>query len=117
MKVVWRYKLDAPGSTREIRKLILKVGFATKKEATGAEAARRIEEQTRYDTAKAAAAGIAADGPKTLGSLLREFMRQHAEEKLAPKTIERYHEQARYLAPELLAMPLADVTPLRLTTS
>ena len=32
----------------------------------------------------------------------------------APKTIERYHEQAACLNPELLAMPLADITPLHL---
>lgn len=33
---------------------------------------------------------------------------------LAPKTAERYHEQAAYLHPELLAMALIDVTPLHL---
>jgi integrase len=52
--------------------------------------------------------------PKTLATLLQEFLRQHVEEKLAPKTSERYHEQAACLAPELLAMPLAEITPLHL---
>jgi hypothetical protein len=46
--------------------------------------------------------------------LLEEFFRQHVEKKLAPKTIERYHEQAASLNPELLAMALADITPLHL---
>jgi Phage integrase, N-terminal SAM-like domain len=46
--------------------------------------------------------------------LLEEFFRQHVEKKLAPKTIERYHDQAASLNPELLAMPLADITPLHL---
>ena len=47
--------------------------------------------------------------------LFGEFFRQHAEEKLAPKTIERYRELAAYLAPELLAMPLGEITPLHLS--
>ena len=34
---------------------------------------------------------------------------------LAPKTIERYRELATYLAPELLAMPLSEITPLHLS--
>jgi integrase len=46
--------------------------------------------------------------------LLEEFFRQHVDEKLAPKTIERYHDQAAYLAPDVLAMPLAEITPLHL---
>lgn len=36
---------------------------------------------------------VAAALPTTLAMLFREFFRQHAEEKLAPKTIERYREQ------------------------
>jgi integrase len=46
---------------------------------------------------------------------LQEFFRQHAEEKLAPKTIERYRELAAYLAPELLSMSLGEITPLHLS--
>ena len=45
-------------------------------------------------------------------SLLEEFFVQHVDETLAPKTVERYHEQAAYLDPGLLAMALADITPL-----
>ena len=52
--------------------------------------------------------------PKTLACSFEEFFREHAEKKLAPKTIERYHEQASCLGPELLAMPLKDITPLHL---
>ena len=46
--------------------------------------------------------------------LLNEFFLQHADEKLAPKTVERYREQAVYLAPELLALPITEITPLHL---
>ena len=49
--------------------------------------------------------------PSTLGTLLDEFMREHAEKKLDAKTIERYREQN----PTLLAMPLAEIGPLHLS--
>jgi integrase len=47
--------------------------------------------------------------------LLAEFMKQHAQENLAPKTVERYREMVAYLAPELLAMNMTEVTPLHLS--
>ena len=53
--------------------------------------------------------------PTTLAMLFEEFFSQHAEEKLAPKTIECYRELATYLVPELLAMPLREITPLHLS--
>jgi integrase len=46
---------------------------------------------------------------------MREFFLQHAEKKLAPKTVERYREQAACLDPELLTMPIAAITPLHLS--
>ena len=33
---------------------------------------------------------------------------------LTPKTAERYHEQAAYVNPELLTMPITEITPLHL---
>jgi hypothetical protein len=95
--------------------LVGEVGFASKQEAVDAEAKRRTEERQKYELAKAGAATIAAALPTTFAMLLQEFFRQHAEEKLAPKTIERYRELAAYLAPELLAMPLGEVTALHLS--
>jgi integrase len=114
-KTVWRYLFSGPGATREDRRLIAEVGFASKQDAVDAEAKRRIEELQKFELAKAGAAPIAAALPTTLGMLFREFFHQHAEEKLAPKTIERYRELAAYLAPELLAMPLGEITPLHLS--
>ena len=61
-----------------------------------------------------AGAGVVAEAPRTLGTLLQEFFAQHVDGKLAPKTIERYRDQAAYLDPALLAMPLAEITPLHL---
>jgi integrase len=114
-KTVWRYIFSAPGSTRQDRRLVEAVGFASKQEATDAEAKRRTEELQKHDLEKAGGGPVAAALPTTLTMLFHEFFRQHAEEKLAPKTIERYRELAGYLAHELLAMPLAEITPLHLS--
>ena len=108
--MVWRYQFTL-GATRKDQKLIQQMGFATKQEAMAAEAARRAEEQTR----RAATGGVAAALPTTLAMLLAEFMKQYAEDNLAPKTIERYEEMAEYLSPELLGMTIGEITPLHLS--
>ena len=109
---LWYFKFQPPDAARGSLP-IRQFGFATKREAEDAEANRRTEEQKKYELAKAGS-GVAAAPPKTLSMLLEEFFTQHVDKKLAPKTIERYHEQAKCLNPELLAMPLADITPLHL---
>jgi integrase len=111
--VLWYFKFQPPGAVRGTLP-IRGFGFATKREAEDAEAQRRIDEQQKHDLAKAGS-GVAATLPKTLSMLLDEFMRQYAEEKLAPKTIERYREQLASLDPELLKMPLGGITPLHLS--
>jgi hypothetical protein len=110
-KVVWCYRFSAPGSTRENRKEIREFGFATKDEAVKAEAERRTKEQEKYELAKAGSA-VAAAPPKTLAMVLDEFMRLHAREKLAPKTIERYGDHIATLDKGLLAMALGDLEAL-----
>jgi integrase len=114
-RVVWRYLFSGPGATRTDRRLISEVGFASKQDAIDAEAKRRTEELQKFELVKAGAGSVASALPTTLGMLVSEFFRQHAEEKLAPKTIERYKELAAYLAPELLSMPLGEITPLHLS--
>jgi hypothetical protein len=106
-KTVWRYLFSGPVSTRQDRRLVGEVGFASKQEAIDAEAKRRTNELQKYELSKAGASGVAAVLPTTLSMLLREFFRQHAEEKLAPKTIERYRELAAYLAPNCWPCPWA----------
>ena len=113
-RTAWFFQFDAPGSTATNRLLIKESGFTTKAEATDAEAVRRVEEQKKYELSRANL-GSAASLPTTLGMLLEEFFRQHAEEKLAPKTVERYRQQAMYLDPGLLAMELGKITPLHLS--
>src|SRR4051812_11299056 len=89
-KTVWSYQFALPGATRQDRKRISDTGFTTKKEASDAETARRIEEQQKQKLAKAGVS-VRADIPKTLSTLLMEFFAQHVDLKLAPKTVERYH--------------------------
>jgi hypothetical protein len=112
-KTVWYYVLDAPGSTRTDRRQITESGFETKREAEEAEAKRRTEEQERSEAVKAG--WVDAPLPNTLAMLLRDFLAEHAEKRLAAKTVERYREQTAYLSPELLAMPLREITALHLS--
>jgi integrase len=111
--MVWFYCFNAPGSTRNNRIEIRASGFATKQEAVDAEAARRIDEHQKNEMSRTGAVVVGAI-PKTLAGLLDEFFLQHANEKLASKTVERYKEHASYLSPALLAMPIGDITPLHL---
>lgn len=111
-RVVWRYVFDVPRSSRESRKQITVSGFATRKEAIEAEARRRVEIQNAI--AKAKAGLVNAPPPRTLANLLEEFFREHADRRLSPKTTERYRQKASYLSPELLAMPIQEITPLHL---
>ena len=113
-KVTWRFQFAGPGSTRRKQNIVGESGFATKQAAVDAESARRLDELKKVEMRKAGAAGVAAALPKTLAMLLEEFITQHAVEKLAPKTVERYRDMVPYFAPELLAMPLAEITPLHL---
>jgi integrase len=112
--IEWGYMFSLPGSTRKNRRRISKAGFATKREAAEAEALRFVAEQQKLELAKAGSS-VSAKPPTTLASLLEEFFKQHVDDNLAPKTAERYHEQAAYVHPDLLAMPLSDITPLHLS--
>lgn len=108
------YAFNLPGSTREDRQRITESGFTSKREAINAETSRRLEEQQKQTMAKAGLS-VAARLPNTLAMLLDEFFAQHVDQKLAPKTVERYHEQAAYLDPELLKMPIDEIGPLHLS--
>lgn len=111
-KASWCFVIDAPGSTRESRHQIKESGFTTKTAAEQAEAERRITEQKKHELGKAGLADVPLS--KTFADLLTDFFAEHAEKKLARKTIERYREQTAYLHPDLLAMRLPDITPLHL---
>ena len=114
-KTVWRYVFDAPGSTRKDRRQIKKSGFKTQKAAIDAEAIRRVEEQKRYELEKAGGLKTSTPLPTAFSMLFDQFFTEYAEKKLEAKTVERYREQAAYLTPELLAAPIAEITPLRLS--
>jgi integrase len=109
----WGYMFSLPGSSRNGRRRISESGFATKREAGDTEAHRRIEELQKLELAKPGA-GVAEKPPTTLTKLLTEFFTQHVDQNLAPKTVERYHEQAAYLHQDLLSMTITEITPLHL---
>jgi hypothetical protein len=48
-KTVWRYLFSGPRATREDRRLVAEVGFASKQDAIDAEAKRRIEELQKFE--------------------------------------------------------------------
>jgi integrase len=112
-KTNWYFKFQQTGATRRTS-TIRGFGYATKREAEDAERKRRTEEEQKCELEKL---GSSVDGPvpQTLAMLLVEFFRQHVDEKLAPKTIERYHEQAACLSADLKNMPIAEITPLHLS--
>jgi integrase len=112
-KMVWCFVIDAPGGSRDNRRQIKESGFPTKSAAEKAQAERRITEQQRYELEQAGIPDVPI--PKTLSDLLSDFLAEHAERKLARKTIERYREQMTYLHRDLLGMPIVDIKPLHLT--
>src|SRR3954468_8207717 len=105
-RILWAYMYSEPGSTREDRKRISGSGFSTKREAEEAERVRRIEiEEGRKRELAMGGSPFPDPVPTTLSMLLNDFFTQHVDEKLAPKTIERYHEQAAYLDADLCECP------------
>jgi integrase len=112
-KVRWGYMFSLAGSTRRDRRRVTGSGFATKNDATNAEAQRRIEERQKLELTKRG--NEPEQIPKTVAMLLEEFFRQHVEGKLAPKTIERYRQHTAYLHQDLVAMPLSDIRPIHLS--
>jgi integrase len=113
-KTTWEYKYDAEGSTRGERRMNREYGFSTRQAAIDAENARRKTEEEKSERA-AAGSPVVAALPKTLDSLLQEWFAQHVDVKLAPKTRQRYHEQAAMLDPALLKMALPDIRPMHLS--
>ncbi len=111
--VLWYYKFQ-PNKAGRGTLPIRAFGFATKQAAIDAEAKRRIEEQQKAERVEAGST-IGAPLPKTLKMLLDEFFEQHVDRKLAPKTRERYREQAACLDAALLAMPIDQIKPMHLS--
>lgn len=107
----WGYIFEGPRSTGTKRRLVAKWGFSTKKAAQDAEASRRVEERDREEAQQLART---KPRPRTLGELLAEFLEEHAQRNLAPKTVERYREMVPYLSEELRARPINEVTALEL---
>jgi hypothetical protein len=113
-KTTWGYIFDAPASTKTNRRQIKASPFASKKDAQDAEAKRRMEAQHEYE---ASLRDAVAPLPTTLRGLIEDFCKEHADKNLAPKTVERYREAVAYIDPDLLSMPVIEITPLHLTVN
>ena len=113
-RVVWYYEFSGAGSSRNKRERVTASGFSTKKEATDAEAARRLAMQRQAEEPQQ------AETPPqlTLGGLLNEYFADQEGKpegmRIASKTLERYRELAAYLSPTITALPLSEITPPRL---
>lgn len=107
----WGYIFEGPRPVAGKRQLVAKWGFSTRKAAQEAEASRRVEERDRQEAAQLARS---KPRPRTLGELLSEFLEEHAQRNLAPKTVERYREMVPYLSEDLRARPLGEITALDL---
>lgn len=103
--VSWCYKFDAPGSTKSKRIRIQEYGFATKKLATEAEAARRILEADKAKAAKPE--GI------TLHALLEEYFADSSH--LAVTTTANLRSLAKwYISKDLLNRQISTITAMDL---
>ena len=112
-KEAWMYLFSGPEATRQNRDQYFKYGFASKKEAENAEAARRIEVNAAFEAKKLAASRPKpAALPETLRELLTLFCDKHADKKLSPTTAERYRRFIRDIDAALLDSPLKDLATL-----
>jgi hypothetical protein len=50
--------------------------------------------------------------PKTFGDFMAEWLKEHAEGRCAPKTVERYRQLAGYVLPHLATVQLSELSPL-----
>ena len=57
-RIVWYYEFSAAGSSRDKRERFTESGFATRKEATDAEAADRLQVQREAEEERRAAAPL-----------------------------------------------------------
>lgn len=115
-KESWMYLFSGPEATRQNRDQYFKYGFASKKEATDAEAARRLEVNATFEAKKIALANPKpADLPRTLNDMLLTFCDKHADKKLSPTTAERYRRFIPYIDAALLGAKIEEVSPLHLS--
>ena len=60
------------------------------------------------------AARAKSDDSIRLGAWMNQWLKDYAGRKCSPKTLERYYQLAKYLAPTILQTPLVELTTLAL---
>lgn len=101
----WAYQIDLPRDAEGKRRRLTKSGFALKREANDA----LIEK-----LAELARTSPAAFTECTLGEFIDDWMKRHAEQNCAKKTVERYRQLAGYLHSDVLAIQLREVKTIHL---
>lgn len=101
-RAVWRVQLDA-GRDENGKRVRISRDFPLKREAEDA-----LEQmlQERNDDR------LLKPSPRTFGSFLDEWFREHAERNCSPKTTERYRQLANYVLPQVGSVPLKELSPL-----
>lgn len=102
---VWCFELDAGEDENGRRIRISRAGFDREADAD-AELTRLKQEKTEGLLVRPA--------PRTFGEFMQEWLREHAEQNCAPKTVERYRQLAGYVLPQLGNVRLQDISTLML---
>jgi integrase len=104
-KVAWGYSIELgrDESGKRLRKFAS--GFERKSDA---EEARRRALNEKHD------GNLLKPNPATLGEFLDEWLREYADKKCSPKTVERYRQLADYVRPHVGDVKLQEITALML---
>jgi integrase len=100
---VWYYQIDLPRKPGEKRQRITESGFKTKRAADEAlEKFLGEKQQNRF----------VAPGRQTVAEYLAEWLTEHADRNLSPKTADRYRELLeKYVMPRIGPVLLKDLDP------
>ena len=92
-KVDWYFKYNAPGGSRENRRIIRAFGYATRLEAIQAESNRRQAEQQKSELAKAGGdEGVSVDDPGQSAGAEVQRVLDRRQRNVHDRAVEREHE-------------------------
>jgi len=104
-RITWGYSIDLGKDATGKRIRPQKIGFERKSDA---------ETALRHKLNQKDAGTIVKPDPTAFAAFLDEWFREHADRNCTPKTVERYHELARYVLPHIGSTKLQDLSSLNL---
>jgi integrase len=102
-KVTWCYQVDAGHDETGKRIRIAKTGFKREQDA---------DKELRQVLQERDAGELVKPDPRSFTAFMQEWFNEHAEQKVTPKTLERYKELAAYTYPHIGNVRLQDITTL-----